>query len=79
MIRSSYCAAAIGELAGSRQLVVAVDDAQLLDPVSAVLVLHVVRATAGFVLATVRSGRSLSSSARRFVLEIIERRPSSAC
>ena len=49
-------AAAIGELAGSRPLVVGVDDAQLLDPVSAALVLHLASATDAFVLATVRTG-----------------------
>jgi hypothetical protein len=49
-------ARAIGELAGTRPLVVGVDDAQLLDPVSAALVLHLTSATDAFVLATVRTG-----------------------
>ena len=48
--------AALGELAGMRPLVVGVDDAQLLDPVSAALVLHLTSATDAFVLATVRTG-----------------------
>ncbi len=48
--------AALGELAGTRPLVVGVDDAQLLDPVSAALVLHLTSATDAFVLATVRTG-----------------------
>ncbi|HUA48187.1 MAG TPA: AAA family ATPase [Solirubrobacteraceae bacterium] len=41
---------------GGRPLVIGVDDAQLLDEVSASLVLHLANATAAFVLATVRSG-----------------------
>ncbi len=49
-------AAALTELAGVRPLVVGVDDAQLLDPTSAALVLHLANAAAGFVLATVRTG-----------------------
>jgi DNA-binding CsgD family transcriptional regulator len=49
-------AAALRGLAGDRPLVVGVDDAQLLDPVSAALVLHLASAAATFVLATVRTG-----------------------
>ncbi len=49
-------AAALVELAGPRPLVVGVDDAQLLDPVSAALTLHLASATSTFVLATVRTG-----------------------
>ncbi len=48
--------AALGDLAGVRPLVVGVDDAHLLDPVSAALVLHLTSATDAFVLATVRTG-----------------------
>lgn len=48
--------AALREQAGGRPLVIAVDDAQLLDPPSAALVLHLVESGAGFVVATVRSG-----------------------
>jgi DNA-binding NarL/FixJ family response regulator len=47
---------ALSGLAGGRPLVVGVDDAQLLDDVSASLVLHLANSTAAFVLATVRSG-----------------------
>lgn len=42
--------------AAGRQVVVGVDDAQLLDPVSAALVLHLVASGSVFVLATVRAG-----------------------
>jgi DNA-binding CsgD family transcriptional regulator len=49
-------AAALGEMGGTRPLVIGVDDAQLLDPVSAALVLHLTNATDVFVLATVRTG-----------------------
>ncbi|MGP0037071.1 MAG: AAA family ATPase [Solirubrobacteraceae bacterium] len=48
-------AAALVELAGRRPLIVGVDDAQLLDPVSAALALHLAGATSTFVLATVRT------------------------
>ena len=44
------------ERAGRRPVVLAVDDAQLLDPVSAALVLHLTSAGGVFVLATVRAG-----------------------
>jgi DNA-binding CsgD family transcriptional regulator len=47
---------ALAELAGTRDLVVGVDDGQLLDPTSAALVLHLVNAAAAFVVTTVRSG-----------------------
>jgi DNA-binding CsgD family transcriptional regulator len=42
--------------AGGRQVVIGVDDAQLLDPVSAALVLHLATSGSAFVLATVRAG-----------------------
>ena len=48
--------AVLSELAGERPLMIGVDDAQLLDPVSAALVLHVATAGHGFILATVRTG-----------------------
>lgn len=44
------------ERAGARPLVVGVDDAHLLDPSSAALVLHLVSSATAFVLATVRRG-----------------------
>lgn len=47
---------ALAELAGTRNLVVGVDDGQLLDPTSAALVLHLVNTAAAFVVTTVRSG-----------------------
>ena len=50
------CVDRLRERAGARPVLVAVDDAQLLDPVSAALVLHLTTAEAAFVLATVRSG-----------------------
>jgi len=48
------CAASLRERAGRRRAIVAVDDAQLLDPASAALVLHLVGSGAAAVLATVR-------------------------
>jgi hypothetical protein len=48
-------AQAMLELAAGRGLVVGVDDGQLLDPISAALVLHLVNSAAAFVVATVRS------------------------
>jgi DNA-binding CsgD family transcriptional regulator len=44
------------ERASGRRIVVSVDDAQLLDPVSAALVLHLTNTDTAFVIATVRSG-----------------------
>jgi DNA-binding CsgD family transcriptional regulator len=44
------------ETAGSRAIVIGVDDAHLLDPTSAALVLHLVATGTVFVLATVRDG-----------------------
>ena len=44
------------EDAGGRPIVLCVDDAQLLDPTSAALVLHLATSGAAFVLATVRAG-----------------------
>ena len=49
-------AAAISGLAGTRPLVIGVDDAQLLDPTSAALVLHLANGGGCFMLATVRTG-----------------------
>ena len=49
---------ALRDLAGSGSLMVAVDDAQLLDATSAALVLQLASTGAAFVLATVRSGES---------------------
>ena len=46
---------AMRELAGERQLVIGVDDVQLLDCMSAALILHLAAAAAAFVVATVRS------------------------
>lgn len=42
--------------AGSRGIVIGVDDAQLLDPVSAALLLHLATSGSAFVLVTVRAG-----------------------
>jgi DNA-binding NarL/FixJ family response regulator len=42
--------------AGGRKIVLGVDDAQLLDPVSAALVLHLTTTASAFVIATIRSG-----------------------
>jgi hypothetical protein len=47
---------ALRELAGTQRLVVGVDDAQLLDPTSAALVLHLTINATAFVVATIRSG-----------------------
>jgi DNA-binding CsgD family transcriptional regulator len=44
------------ERAEGRDILVAVDDAQRLDPASAALILHLVATRAAFVLATIRSG-----------------------
>ncbi len=44
------------ERARGRKIVLSVDDAQLLDPVSAALVLHLTTSASAFVIATVRSG-----------------------
>ena len=50
------CEAALRERAGGREVVVAVDDAQLLDAVSAALVLHLAVSGTAFIVATVRDG-----------------------
>lgn len=50
------CGEELRSRAGGRQVVIGVDDAQLLDPVSAALVLHLATSGAAFVLATVRAG-----------------------
>lgn len=47
---------AMSNLAAGRSLVVGVDDAQLLDPTSAALVLHLISSATAFVVATVRAG-----------------------
>ena len=47
------------ERAGGRPVVLGVDDAQLLDPVSAALVLHLASTASAFVIATVRIGEPL--------------------
>jgi DNA-binding CsgD family transcriptional regulator len=47
---------AMSSLAGGRPLVVGVDDAQLLDPTSAALVLQLTSTATAFVVATVRTG-----------------------
>ena len=49
---------ALRERAGGRRLVLGLDDAQRLDPVSAALVLHLAVGGGAFVLATVRAGES---------------------
>jgi len=49
-------AQALTELAGRRQLVLGVDDAQDLDETSAALVLHLARTSAAFIVVTLRSG-----------------------
>jgi DNA-binding NarL/FixJ family response regulator len=50
------CTESLREAAGGRRVVLGVDDAQLLDPASATVVLHLATVGAAFVLATVRSG-----------------------
>ena len=56
---------ALRERARDRRVVLGVDDAQLLDPVSAALVLHLASTSTAFVVATVRSGsRSRTRSSR---------------
>lgn len=50
------CGEELRTRAGDRSVVIGVDDAQLLDPVSAALVLHLARSGSAFVLATVRAG-----------------------
>ena len=66
-----------------RPIVIAVDDAQLLDPVSATLVLHLATTGSAFVLATVRAGEPCpdaivslwkDAGARRLELGSLERR-----
>jgi hypothetical protein len=50
------CGDALRERAAGRRIVLGVDDAQLLDPMSAALVLHLATHAGVFVLATVRAG-----------------------
>lgn len=50
------CGEALTARAAGRPVVLGVDDAQLLDPVSAALVLHLATSSSAFVLATVRVG-----------------------
>ncbi len=49
---------ALRERDGGRDVVIGVDDAQLLDPTSAALVLHMAMTGAAFVIATVRAGEA---------------------
>src|ERR1700729_1325445 len=50
------CGEELRARSGGRQVVIGVDDAQLLDPVSAALVLYLATSASAFVLATVRAG-----------------------
>ena len=52
----SRCGEELQARAGDRPVVLGVDDAQLLDPVSAALVLHLATSSSAFILATVRAG-----------------------
>ncbi|HTX11117.1 MAG TPA: LuxR C-terminal-related transcriptional regulator [Solirubrobacteraceae bacterium] len=52
------CGEELAARAAGRPVVLGVDDAQLLDPVSAALVLHLATSSSAFVLATVRAGES---------------------
>jgi DNA-binding CsgD family transcriptional regulator len=70
-------AEAVRERAEGRPAVLAVDDAQLLDPMSAALVLHLAMADAVFIVATMRTGepcpdavRSLWKDAGAMLLEL---------
>ena len=56
---------ALRERAGGRRLVLGLDDAQRLDPVSAALVLHLAVGGGAFVLATVRAGEPARTRSRR--------------
>ena len=63
MRRCRGCAAAphaLRDRAGDRPIALGVDDAQLLDPASAALVLHLATTGQVFVVATVRVGRAVS-------------------
>jgi DNA-binding NarL/FixJ family response regulator len=51
-----HCGEQLTTRANGRPVVLGVDDAQLLDPVSAALVLHLATSSSAFVLATVRAG-----------------------
>lgn len=51
-----HCAQSLAERAQRRPVLIVVDDAQLLDPVSAALILHLATTGTAFVLATVRAG-----------------------
>src|ERR1700733_2350622 len=50
------CGEELSARAAGRPVVLGVDDAQLLDPVSAALVLHLASSSSAFILATVRAG-----------------------
>src|SRR3984885_2044224 len=50
------CGEELSARAAGRPVVLGVDDAQLLDPVSAALVLHLATSASAFILATVRAG-----------------------
>ncbi len=54
--RLRRCGEELRVRAGDRQVVLGVDDAQLLDPASAALILHLATSSAAFILATVRAG-----------------------
>ncbi len=62
LLRTS--AHALTDLAGRRQLVLGVDDAQYLDEVSAALVLHLARTSSAFILVTVRTGEPCPDAIR---------------
>jgi DNA-binding NarL/FixJ family response regulator len=50
------CGEELSARAAGRSVVLGVDDAQLLDPVSAALILHLATSSSAFILATVRAG-----------------------
>ncbi len=50
------CGEELSARAGGRMVVLGVDDAQLLDPASAALILHLATSSSAFILATVRAG-----------------------
>jgi DNA-binding CsgD family transcriptional regulator len=52
------CDRALKDRAGGRPIVLAIDDAHLLDPQSASLILHLVAASTGFVIVTLRDGEA---------------------
>ena len=56
------CAEVLRERGGSQRVVLGVDDAQLLDPTSAALVLHVASSGTAFAVVTVRAGEPCPDS-----------------